>query len=122
MRPHDKTEKATKHPDADEKHGGGTKKKPWLRHHRRHEGELDGGEAFLHDNRYGFNQIEEGDVEAFGEEFIAGATSNEAIGEVARDEAYAEELGGFIIETYEEDDDADDAGDADDLSNADVIH
>jgi hypothetical protein len=57
---------------------------------------LDGGEAFVHDFRHGFSPIREGDVEAFGEEFIAGATSNDAIGELARDEGYATDIGGFI--------------------------
>jgi hypothetical protein len=69
---------------------------------RRHAEEMDGGEAFVHDYRRGFRPIGEGDVEAFGEEFIAGATSNDAIGELARDESYAEELGGFLFEVYDE--------------------
>jgi hypothetical protein len=62
---------------------------------RRHAKELDGGEAFLHDTRWGFARIKEGDVEAFGEEFVAGATSNEPIGELARDEIDSSEARGF---------------------------
>ncbi len=69
---------------------------------RRHAKELDGGEAFIHDVRYGFTPINDGDVEAFGEEFIAGATSNDAIGEIARDEMYAEEIGAFAFDLYDE--------------------
>lgn len=64
---------------------------------------LDGGEAFVRDYRSGFRPIGEGDVEAFGEEFIAGATSNDAIGELARDEIHAEELGGFAFDLREDD-------------------
>jgi hypothetical protein len=71
------------------------------RRHHHHE-EMDGGDAFLLDPRHGFTPAREGDVEAFGEEFIAGATSNEAIGELARDETYAEEIGGFVFELYDE--------------------
>jgi hypothetical protein len=63
---------------------------------------LDGGEAFLQDPRHGFRPVTEGDVEAFGEEFIAGATSNEPIGELARDETYATEMGGFVFDVYED--------------------
>jgi hypothetical protein len=51
----------------------------------RHE-ELDGGEAFVHDPRHGFVAAEDGDTEAFGEEFVASATSNEPVSELARDE------------------------------------
>ncbi|HEY8078727.1 MAG TPA: hypothetical protein VIF62_31565 [Labilithrix sp.] len=66
---------------------------------RRHIAPLDAGEAFLHDFRGGFVPIEDGDVEAFGEEFIAAATSNEPIGELARDELYADELGGVAVDS-----------------------
>jgi hypothetical protein len=69
----------------------------------RHAEDLDTGEAFVHDYRRGFRPIEDGDVEAFGEEFIAGATSNDAIGELARDECYIEESGGFGFDLYEDD-------------------
>jgi hypothetical protein len=41
-------------------------------------------------------------VEAFGEEFIAGATSNDAIGELARDETYATETGAFLFNPYDD--------------------
>jgi hypothetical protein len=60
---------------------------------RSHRKELDGGDAFLADIRHGFIPIGDGDVEAFGEEFIAGATSNDAVAELARDETYTEESG-----------------------------
>lgn len=77
-----------------------------LRKHRRHGRELDGGEAFVPDIRYGFVPMSDGDVEAAGEEFIAGATSNEPIGELARDETYLEEVGGVVLQM--DDDDGDD--------------
>jgi hypothetical protein len=64
----------------------------------RHAKELDGGEAFLHDPRWGSRPIADGDVEALGEEFVAGATSNEAIGELARDETYVAELVTFGLD------------------------
>jgi hypothetical protein len=75
------------------------KARPVRRHAKE---EMDGGEAFVHDSRHGFVPIEEGDVEAFGEEFVAGATSNEAIGELARDETYAGEIGGVAFDLYDE--------------------
>jgi hypothetical protein len=77
-------------------------KKSRLPLHRRHADEIDGGEAFVHDSRDGFIPIKEGDVEAFGEEFIAGATSNEPMGELARDETYLEENGVFAFDRYED--------------------
>jgi hypothetical protein len=64
--------------------------------------ELDPGNAFIDDYRRGFHPVPDGDVEAFGEEFIAGATSNDSIGEIARDEPYAEESGEFTFELYDE--------------------
>lgn len=67
-----------------------------------HANELDGGEAFILDVRHGFVPLEDGDVEAFGEEFIAAATSNDAIGELARDETYAEEAGAFAVTGFDE--------------------
>lgn len=70
--------------------------------HRRHV-ELDSGEAFVHDFRRGFVPIDDDDVEAVAEEFIAGATSNESVAEIARDEVYAEETSGFLFEGSEED-------------------
>jgi hypothetical protein len=47
---------------------------------------LDDGEAFLPDFRRGFVEAKDGDVEAFGEEFIAAVTSADAISELARDD------------------------------------
>jgi hypothetical protein len=64
---------------------------------------MDSGEAFVHDVRDGFVAIRDGDAEAFGEEFIAGATSNDAIGELARDEAYAAEMDAFVFDVFDED-------------------
>jgi hypothetical protein len=52
----------------------------------------DSGDAFLHDFRRGFEPIDDGDVEACGEEFIAAATSNDAVAELARDEPFMEEI------------------------------
>lgn len=66
--------------------------------------ELDNGEAFVHDFRHGFVPIADGDVEAFGEEFVAGATSNEAIGELARDEIAPDEVGAFAFDLFGDDD------------------
>jgi hypothetical protein len=51
-----------------------------------HSPNLDDGDAFLPDFRRGFVEPTDGDVEAFGEEFIAAATSADAIAELARDE------------------------------------
>jgi hypothetical protein len=70
--------------------------KPTARFHRHVD--LDDGAAFVPDFRAGFIEISDGDVEAFGEEFIASATSGEDIGELARDESYMEELGGFVVD------------------------
>jgi hypothetical protein len=67
-----------------------------------HAEELDSGVAFIDDFRHGFHPAADGDVEAFGEEFVAGATSNDSIGELARDETYAEEVGGFAFELFDE--------------------
>ena len=64
----------------------------------------DAGDAFIYDFRHGFVPIADGDVEACGEEFVAGATSNEPIGEIARDEAYAaDDLGGVVFAFSDED-------------------
>lgn len=46
----------------------------------------DDGNAFVADFRHGFVPVKDGDAEAMGEEFIAAATSGEAVGEAARDE------------------------------------
>ncbi|MDB4939333.1 MAG: hypothetical protein JWP87_6305 [Labilithrix sp.] len=60
--------------------------------------DLDGGDAFVPDFRRGFVPVKDGDAEAFGEEFIAAATSAEAMGEAARDELIDEDLGGLTLE------------------------
>jgi hypothetical protein len=59
---------------------------------------LDGAEAFVPDFRSGFFAIGDGDVEALGEEFVLGATSNDAVGELARDEVHPAELYGFVFD------------------------
>jgi hypothetical protein len=64
---------------------------------------LDWGNAFIRDFRSGFTPIKEGDVEAFGAEYIWGATSNDAVGELARDEVYAGEMGGLVFDLEDED-------------------
>jgi hypothetical protein len=51
-----------------------------------HSPDMDDGDAFLRDFRRGFVEARDGDVEAFGEEFIAAATSGHAIAELARNE------------------------------------
>lgn len=65
---------------------------------RLHRVELDDGDAFVPDFRHGFVPVKDGDAEAFGEEFIAGATFGEGMGEAARDELVDEDLGGLTIE------------------------
>jgi len=60
--------------------------------------ELDGGNAFVRDYRRGRVRIADGDVEAFAEEFVAAATSNDAIAELARDEISQEESGSALSE------------------------
>ena len=60
--------------------------------------DLDDGDAFVPDFRHGFGPLKDGDAEAFGEEFIAAATSAEAMGEAARDELFDEDLGGLTLE------------------------
>jgi hypothetical protein len=76
-----------------------------MRPHVRRHIELDGGSAFVPDFRRGFVEIGDGDAEAFGEEFIASATSGEGVGEDARNERDAEELAGLFVEplVYDED-------------------
>lgn len=69
-----------------------------MRPHARRHVELDGGSAFVPDFREGFVEIKDGDAEAFGEEFIASATSGEGVGEEARNEPDGEELAGFLLE------------------------
>ena len=48
--------------------------------------------------RHGFVELEDGDAEAFGEEFILAATSAEAVSESARDELSDQELDGLTVE------------------------
>lgn len=64
--------------------------------------ELDGGDAFVPDYRRGFTPVADDDAEAIGEEFIAAATSAEAVAESARDEVAADELDGFALEQIDE--------------------
>lgn len=71
---------------------------------------LDDGDAFVPDFRHGFVALKDDDAEAFGEEFIAAATSAEAVGESARDEVLDEELGGLTFD-MSFDDELDDAAD-----------
>jgi hypothetical protein len=72
-----------------------------LKRHRSRE--ADAGDAFVRDFRTGSLPIDDGDVEAMGAEFIWGATSNQAAGELARDEVHAAELGGLVIDRDDED-------------------
>lgn len=72
-------------------------------HHVRHIN-LDAGDAFVPDYRRGFVASTDGDAEAFGEEFIASATSAEPVAEDARDEVIADELAGLSLETVEDED------------------
>ena len=53
----------------------------------------DDAEAFLDDVGISHERLADDDAEAFGEEFIASATSGEFIGEDARNELANEELG-----------------------------
>ncbi len=71
-------------------------------HHVRHV-DQDAGDAFVPDYRKGFVPSRDGDAEAFGEEFIAAATSAEPVAEDARDEVLADELNGLTVEAVEED-------------------
>jgi hypothetical protein len=65
---------------------------------RRCASDPDGGEAFLGDFRSGFTPIRDGDAEAFGEVFVWTVTSNDAISELARDELFPDEIGGFVTD------------------------
>jgi hypothetical protein len=60
--------------------------------------EIDGGDAFIPDFRHGFVAVTDGDVEAWGEEFVAAATSGEAVSEVARDELLDEDIDGLAVD------------------------
>ncbi len=64
---------------------------------RARKSELDDGYAFLPDFRQGFVLVSDDEVEAFAEEFIAAATSAEAVGELARDEIAND--GFLVVET-----------------------
>ncbi len=68
--------------------------------------DIDRGDAFLPDFRRGFVPAKDGDVEAFGEEFIVAATSAEAVAEAARDDLADEEYGMHAVDPS-----ADDAAD-----------
>lgn len=70
-------------------------------HHVRHV-DADAGDAFVPDYRKGFVASRDGDAEAFGEEFIAAATSAEPVAEEARDEVVADELAGLTVESVDE--------------------
>jgi|GEM_PF-5690450 len=74
---------------------------------RAHHAPMDDGRAFVSDPRDGFVELPDGDAEALGEEFIAAATSAEAIGEDARDEVSTDELDGLHV-TCAVDDEPDD--------------
>ncbi len=67
-----------------------------LRHRR--VSESDAGRAFVRDYRRAFRAIHDGDVEAAGAEFIAGATSIQPVAEIARDELYPGELGEIVFD------------------------
>jgi hypothetical protein len=64
--------------------------------------ELDTGAAFVPDSRRGFVEVDDGDAEAFGEEFIFGATSGEGVAEDARNEPDDDELAPLFVEPIEE--------------------
>ncbi len=58
---------------------------------------LDAGDAFLPDVARTHERLVDDEAESFAEEFIAEATSAEYVGEDARDEMVAEELGGPFL-------------------------
>ena len=67
----------------------------------------DGAEAFLDDVGISHAPVDDDEAEAFGEEFIATATSGEFIGEDARNEIAEEELGLIAIRPmFEEEEEA----------------
>jgi hypothetical protein len=76
-----------------------------MRPHVRPHVELDDGSVFVPDYRRGFIEVDDGDAEALGEEFIASATSGEGVGEDARNEPDGDELTGFVVESFANDDD-----------------
>jgi hypothetical protein len=64
----------------------------------------DRGDAFIRDFRsFGFAPLRDGDTEAFGRVFVWAVTSNDAIGELARDELVAAEMGGLFFDPDDED-------------------
>jgi hypothetical protein len=64
----------------------------------------DRGDAFIRDFRsFGSAPLRDGDTEAFGRVFVWAATSNDAIGELARDEVVAAEMGGLVFDLDDED-------------------
>lgn len=66
----------------------------------------DDAEAFVHDVGISHAPVSDDEAEAFGEEFIATATSGEFIGEDARNEVAEEELGLIEIRPMFEEDEA----------------
>jgi hypothetical protein len=73
---------------------GATPKETAL-HHRGDHG--DDGDAFVPDVARTHGRLVDDEAEAFAEEFIAGATSGESVGEDARDEWIADEVGGPFL-------------------------
>ncbi len=66
----------------------------------RHSEPPDGGDAFIPDVARSHERLTDDAAEAFAEEFIASATSAECVGEDARDEMLAEELGGPFAQLF----------------------
>jgi hypothetical protein len=66
----------------------------------------DDAEAFVHDVGLSHAPVADDEAEAFGEEFIATATSGEFIGEDARNEVADDELGIVEIRQMFEEDEA----------------
>jgi hypothetical protein len=69
---------------------------------RRHVQYDDGADAFVPDFRSGFAPVVDSDVEALGESFVLGATSNDAVGELLRDAAHPAECNGFVFDLEDE--------------------
>lgn len=74
--------------------------KPRMKHTSR----PDDAEAFVDDVSISHAPVDDDEAEAFGEEFIATATSGEFIGEDARNEVAEEELGLIAIPPMFEED------------------
>ena len=66
----------------------------------------DDAEAFVDDVGISHAPLVDDEAEAFGEEFVATATSGEFIGEDARNEVVDDELGVFDVRTTLEDEEA----------------